>query len=111
MKADSLSGVHSGAMSNRRIVNAGAPPAGPYSHAVVADGLIYLAGVLAEDGHRQVVAKGDAAAQTTAVIERLRERLVAAGSSLDHVVSVMVYLKSAADIAAMNGAFKTFWSG
>ena len=34
----------------RRIVNAGTPPAAPYSHAVAADGLIYLSGVIAEDG-------------------------------------------------------------
>jgi enamine deaminase RidA (YjgF/YER057c/UK114 family) len=93
----------------RRTVNAGTPPAAPYSHAVVADGLIYLSGVIAEDGSRQVVGKGDVRAQTRVVIERLRERLDAAGSSLDRVVSVMVYLTSAADFAAMNEAYATFW--
>jgi len=95
--------------SSRRVVNAGTPSPAPYSHAVVADGLIYLSGVIAEDGTRRVVGKGDVRAQTRAVIERLRERLAAAGSSLDRVVSVMVYLTSAADFAAMNEAYAAFW--
>jgi aminoacrylate peracid reductase len=93
----------------RNAINVGLPPAGPYSHAVSADGLIYLSGALADDGQRQIPGKGDVAAQTREVIARLRARLVAAGSSLEQVVAVTVYLQSAADFAAMNAAYRAYW--
>jgi aminoacrylate peracid reductase len=93
----------------RKVINIGPPPAAPYSHAVAATGLVYLSGVLADDGNRQIVGKGDVAAQTREVIERLRARLAAAGSSLEQVALVTVYLKSAADFAAMNDAYRTYW--
>ena len=41
----------------------------------------------------------------------MREVLHAAGSSLDDVVAVMVYLTSAADFQAMNQAYRAFWPG
>ena len=43
-------------------------------------------------------------------IERMRAILTAAGSSLDQVVAVTVYLKSASDFAAMNEAYSGFWT-
>jgi aminoacrylate peracid reductase len=93
----------------RRAINVGTPPAGPYSHVVSAGGLIYLSGVVAEDGNRQVIGKGDVAAQTREVLDRLRTRLEAAGSSIGQVVCVTVYLKSAPDFAAMNAAYRAYW--
>lgn len=98
-------------MSARRVVNVGSLPAAPYSHAVSAGGLIYLSGVLADDDHRQAVAPGDVGAQTRMVIERLQARLEAAGSSLEQVVAVTVYLASASDFAAMNAAYAAWWGG
>jgi 2-iminobutanoate/2-iminopropanoate deaminase len=43
------------------------------------------------------------------VIERMRDTLQASGSSLEQVVVVTVYLKNAADFAAMNEAYKAHW--
>ena len=95
--------------SARRAINVGTPPVGPYSHVVSAGGLIYLSGVVAEDANRQVIGKGDVAAQTREVLDRLRARLEAAGSSIGQVVCVTVYLKSASDFAAMNAVYRTYW--
>jgi len=75
----------------------------PSKDFVTAGGLIYLSGMGPPD------ARGDIAAQTRSVIERARAALAASGSSLEQVVAVMVYLKSAADFQAMNGAYGTFW--
>ena len=86
--------------SPRTVINVGPPPAGPYSHAVSAGGLVYVSGVVADDGGGGTVGKGDVAAQTATVLERLAERLAAAGSSLSQAVCVTVYLRSAADFAA-----------
>jgi reactive intermediate/imine deaminase len=100
-----------GAMqTNTRIISGTPPPVGPYSPAVEAAGLIYLSGTLAQDDQGVLVGKGDIGAQTTRVIERLRTTLEAAGSSLDQVVAVTVYLTSASDFAAMNAAYGRFWA-
>ena len=89
---------------------AGPAPVGPYSPAVKAGGLIYVSGTLAQDASGAVVGKGDVAAQTRRVIERTREVLAAAGSSLEQVVAVTVYLRSQADFAAMNDAYRGYWT-
>ena len=94
----------------KSIVTVGTAPIAPYSHAVKSGGLIYLSGVLAQDASGEIVSKGDAKGQTKAVIERLRAVLSAAGSSLEQVVSVTVYLKAASDFAAMNEAYSGFWT-
>jgi reactive intermediate/imine deaminase len=96
--------------ATKQIVTAGKPPAGPYSHAVKAGGLIFVAGTLAEDASGAIIGKGDVAAQTKRVLERMGEVLTAAGSSLDHVVATTVYLRSVDDFATMNEVYRTFWT-
>ncbi len=95
--------------SSKQVINVGPAPVGPYSPAVKAGGFIYVSGTLAEDASATIVGKGDVGAQTRRVVERMREALTAAGSSLEQVVNVTVYLKSASDFAAMNEAYRTFW--
>jgi reactive intermediate/imine deaminase len=95
---------------NKAIVTVGTAPTLPYSHAVNAGGLIYTSGVLSQDASGNIVPKDDVKGQTKAVIERLRTVLTAAGSSLDQVVAVTVYLKSAGDFAAMNEVYSGFWT-
>jgi reactive intermediate/imine deaminase len=96
-------------MQNRQIINAGPPPIGPYSAAVKAGGFIYLSGTLAQDDKGALMADGDTAAQTRRIIERMRDVLAAAGSSLEHVVACTVYLRNAADFPVMNDAYRGFW--
>jgi reactive intermediate/imine deaminase len=73
----------------------------PFSSAVRADGLVYVAGT--------IVAEGDIRAQTRAVIESMSQTLQKAGSSLPNVAAVHVYLANAGDFAAMNEVYRTFW--
>src|SRR5215203_1377572 len=84
-------------MQTKQIVNVGPAPVGPYSAAIKASGLIYLSGTIALDDKGTLVGDGDAAAQTRRIIEQMREVLKASGSSLEQVVAVTVYLRSAAD--------------
>jgi reactive intermediate/imine deaminase len=79
----------------------------PCRPAVAAGGFVYVSGTLAQDG--AVDSLGGVATQTRQVIERLRDVLDGAGTSLDRVVAVTVYLRSAADFQAMNDAYKMFW--
>jgi len=96
-------------MQKKETVSAGLAPVGPYSPAVKAGGLIYLSGTLAQNDNGELMADGDVAAQTRRVIERMRDVLTAAGSSLAQVVAVTVYLRSAADFQVMNEAYRAYW--
>ena len=93
----------------KEIVSVGPTPAAPYSTAVKAGGFIYLSGTLAQDEGGTLLHKGDIKGQTRHVIERMRRVLEAAGSSLDQVVSVTVYLTAASDFPPMNEAYREFW--
>ena len=93
--------------SHKQIISFGPPPVNPYSTAVKAGGLLYLSGTLAHDP----TAPSDVGSETRRTIERMRDVLVAAGSSLDDVVAVLVYLTSASDFPAMNQAYRAFWPG
>ena len=93
----------------KQIVPFGPTPARPYSVAVKAGGFIYLSGTLAEDA-RSTPAAG-IAARRAACSSGCASVLHAAGSSLEQVVSVTVYLTSAADFQAMNQAYRAFWPG
>jgi aminoacrylate peracid reductase len=94
----------------KEIVMAGPTPVAPFSPAVKAGGLIYVSGTLAQDASGAIVGKGDIRAQTRRVIERMREVLTASGSSLEQVVAVTVFLKAQSDFAAMNEAYRGYWS-
>jgi aminoacrylate peracid reductase len=95
---------------SKEIVMAGPSPVGPYSPAVKAGGLVYVSGTFAQDSSGAIVGKGDVGAQTRRILERMRETLTAAGSSLDQVVAVTVFLESQSDFAAMNDAYRGFWT-
>lgn len=98
-------------MPAKEIVSVGTAPASPYSTAVKAGGLVYVSGMLAQDDKGALVGAGDIGAQTRRALERIQAALKASGSSLDKVLSATVYLTSAADFAAMNDVYKTFWAG
>lgn len=73
----------------------------PFSLAVKADGLIYVAGTLAQEG--------DIKAQTKTVLDSIGQTLTKSGSSLANVVVAHVYVKNAADAAGMTEVWRTVW--
>jgi 2-iminobutanoate/2-iminopropanoate deaminase len=84
----------------------GAPKAiGPYSQAVVTDGLVFTAGQVALDPKGGELVGTTTAQQTEQVFKNLEAVLVAAGSSLGNVVKATVYLADMADFAAMNEVY------
>src|SRR3954447_10267579 len=56
-------------------------------------------------------AGADIARQTAMTLARLDERLLAGRSSLADAVVITVYLRKAADFAAMNDAYRQAWKG
>lgn len=80
----------------------------PYAPFVRSGPLVHVSSVGPVDASG-VVAGDDVGTQTRRTLENLRERLRAAGTELDRLASVMVYLRDAADFAAMNQAYAAFF--
>ncbi|HEX5387645.1 MAG TPA: RidA family protein [Gemmatimonadales bacterium] len=78
---------------------------GPYSQAMVANGLVFTAGQVALDPATGEVAPGGVAEQTARVMQNLGGILAAAGSGLDRVLKTTVFLTDMADFAAMNAVY------
>ncbi|HEX7140585.1 MAG TPA: RidA family protein [Vicinamibacterales bacterium] len=93
---------------SKQIISVGGNPNLPFSPAVKAGGFIYVAGALGTDASG-AIAKGDIKAQTKQALENISATLKAAGSSLANATSVTVYLRSAADFAAMNEVYATYF--
>lgn len=97
-------------MSKNAIHADNAPPAaGPYSHAIVANGMVYTSGQVALDPATKKLVEGDIRAQTIQVLKNVQAVLEAAGSSLDKVVKTTVFLKDMNDFAAMNETYGGFF--
>jgi 2-iminobutanoate/2-iminopropanoate deaminase len=89
-----------------RVATQHAPGAiGPYSQAIVANGLIYTAGQIALDPATGQVVEGGITEQTTRVMANLQAILEAAGSSFSRVVKTTVFLMDMGDFAAMNEVY------
>lgn len=83
---------------------------GPYSQAVVHDGIVYLSGQIAIDPATNQLIDGDVVAQTHRVIGNLKAVLEAAGSSLGAVLRTTVFLKDMADFPKMNEVYGQYFS-
>ena len=76
----------------------------PYNQAIVAGGLVFVAGQLGlKPGDTAV--EGDIAQQTGQALANLAAILEAAGSSLDKLVKTSVFLMDLADFQAMNEVY------
>ena len=94
-------------MESIRIVQTPDAPAaiGPYSQAVVHDGLVFTAGQIALDPATGELLEGSVAEQTDRVLRNLDAILRAAGASLRTVLKTTVFLRDMGDFAEMNEVY------
>jgi 2-iminobutanoate/2-iminopropanoate deaminase len=87
-----------------------APPAvGPYSHAVIANGMVFTSGQTGMVPGTKTLVEG-VEAQTAQTLENVRAVLEASGSGLEHVVKTTVFLQDMNDFAKMNAIYaRYFW--
>jgi len=84
-------------------------PVGPFSQAIKANGLIFVAGQTARDPQTGEVIQGDITAQTERVMQNLKAILEAAGSSLDRTLKTTVYLRDMDDFDAMGKVYSRYF--
>ena len=90
----------------RNVTTLDAPPAiGPYSQAIVTGRLCFCSGQLAMDPKTGE----DVKTQTAKALENLAAVLTAAGTKVDRVVKVTVYLADMNDFGAMNEVYAEFF--
>ncbi|EHA53712.1 hypothetical protein MCOR02_001405 [Pyricularia oryzae] len=97
--------------SNMTAINSkdAAPPAGPYSHAIKTPHAIYCSGSIPVDAQGNMV-EGTIQQKTEACIKNLAAVLKEAGSSIEKVVKVNIFLADMDNFAAMNEEYAKWFT-
>ncbi|HFC49227.1 MAG TPA: RidA family protein [Thermofilum sp.] len=97
-------------MSKEIIFTEKAPrPIGPYSQAVVVGDFIFGSGQIPIDPATGGIVEGDIEVQTRRVLENIKAVLEAAGSSLEKVVFVTVFLSDLTDYPKFNEVYAEYF--
>ena len=83
---------------------------GPYSQAIIHNGIIYVSGMGAVEPETNELKLGTVEEEAKLAMTNVRIILEEAGSSLDKLLSVTVYLKDMADYARFNEIYKSFFT-
>jgi 2-iminobutanoate/2-iminopropanoate deaminase len=97
-------------MPRTAVTAPGAVAVGPYSHGVEAGRLVFLSGQTPLDPATGALVDGGIAAQTRRCLDNLAAVLHGAGLGPDDVVKCTVFLTDMADFAAMNDAYRGFFT-
>ncbi|HEY5045360.1 MAG TPA: Rid family detoxifying hydrolase [Solirubrobacteraceae bacterium] len=98
--------------SSREIVQApGAPAAvGPYSHAVIAGGLLFCSGQIPLDAETGELVGETPAEQARRCLENLSAVCEAAGATLEHAARMTIYMTDLDAFAEVNEVYATFFA-
>jgi 2-iminobutanoate/2-iminopropanoate deaminase len=84
---------------------------GPYSQAVVSGGIVYVSGQIPIDPKTgQLVQTGTIAEKTRLILSNIASILAEAGTGLNNVLKVTVYLTDMNDFADMNAEYSEHFS-
>ncbi|KAF2481358.1 putative L-PSP endoribonuclease family protein [Neohortaea acidophila] len=99
-------------MGLKQIVKTDKAPAGLkgiFNQAIIANGMVYCSGSVAMDPETGKIVDGDVKVHTHRVLKNLSAVLEAAGTSMDNVVKVNVFLADMGDFAAMNEVYTQYF--
>lgn len=83
---------------------------GPYSQAVLVNGMLFTSGVIPIDPETNTLVEGDVTVQARQAIGNLKNLIEAAGSSMDKVVKTTVFIKDMNDFGKINDIYKDFFT-
>jgi len=98
--------------STKKIVATNSAPAaiGPYSQAVIHNGLVYCSGQIALNPDTMEIVGEDANSQAQQVMKNLAEVLRAAGSDFSKVIKCSIFLDSMDDFGVVNEVYGAFFT-
>jgi 2-iminobutanoate/2-iminopropanoate deaminase len=97
-------------MKKSVIKSEAAPSAiGPYSQAIVANGMVFTAGQTGSDPATKKLVEGGITEQTRQTLKNVKSVLEAAGVGLENVVKTTVFLADMNDFSAMNAVYGEFF--
>jgi 2-iminobutanoate/2-iminopropanoate deaminase len=98
-------------MSREVVSSDKAPKAiGPYSQGIIANGFVFCSGQIPFDREKDEMVSGSITDQTKQSLKNIKAVLEAAGSSMDKVVKVSVFLKDMDDFSEMNTEYAKWFS-
>ena len=83
---------------------------GPYSQAIVSNGMVYTSGQIAIDPQTNTVEAQDIQGQTQQIMKNLGEILRTAGSSFEKAVKTTCFLADMNDFAAFNEIYGKYFT-
>lgn len=87
-----------------------AAPAGPYSQAIIANGLVFVSGQRPVSPKTGDIPEG-VVAQADQVLQNLSAVLAAAGTGLENVARIGIYLADIDAFAEVNEVYKRYFNG
>lgn len=84
-------------------------PKGPYSQAVLFNGLVFISGQIPVDPETGVLYRGTIEDETVIVLNNIRIILEDAGSGLENMLKVTCYLANLEDFDRFNDSYKAFF--
>lgn len=83
---------------------------GPYSQAVLVNGMLFTSGVIPIDPETNTLVEGDVTVQARQAIGNLKNLIEASGSSMDKVVKTTVFIKDMNDFGKINDIYEDFFT-
>lgn len=83
-------------------------PIGPYSQAIIANGMLYASGQIAIQPSTGELITHDLDAETTQVMENIKAILIEAGIDFNHVVKTTIFLKDMGSFAQVNAIYGSY---
>ena len=85
-------------------------PVGPYSQAVVANGMLFVAGQLGIDPATRKLVEGGAEKEVVRIMENIRAILAARGMNLGHVVNTTIFMKDLREFGKVNQLYASYFT-
>jgi len=96
---------------SKKVIHTNDAPAaiGTYSQAIETNGLVFLSGQIPLDPATMELIEGDFETRARQVFSNLRAVTEAAGSDLNHIVKLTIYLTDLDNFAAVNGVMAEYF--
>lgn len=98
-------------LSEFRVISTSNAPAaiGPYSQAIVSNGMLYASGQIPIIPATGEIAQGDITVQAEQIMKNIGEILKAAGTDFSHVVKTTCFIADMGDFAAFNSVYEKYF--